>query len=604
MTQAGEDFFQTAIHTTPAGVERSRARIALVYGAGSADEVFFSWRGERLYQLPVVWLHPQGRWGHISYNRYGKGDFSRNASPRCLECHNTWVGHVAGTPNRYTPQDLLLGVTCERCHGPGREHVAFHRAHPGAETGHAVVHPGRLTRERQLEVCTQCHGNASRRRGPAFSYRPGEPLESHFRTSLGRHPEDDHVANQIKYLRQSKCFQRSDALTCTTCHNPHRPHGPAESLSVKNACLKCHQPASCGERGRLPAAVRDSCVSCHMPQRVWMNVHFHTEEEGYVPPATRHEHRIAVHPVARQEVLLAWHRSRSGAAGHREAARLTRELVEHWLAVAEGYRREYRFLASIGAAREALRVDPAPATRTKLNELVAIQASLEGDMVEAQHLIDGRRFPEAIALLKKTLAVKPDLAEAHGKLGTVYAISGQNELAAEHLRAVARCDPDDAYGHSMLGWLAYLRGEAKEAAEAFRRADEIQPFNAKINYHWGLALARLGRLPEATQCFRRVVTIDPRHAGGHQGLSHVLRLAGRPEEAVRSGRRASQLTRFRNADVLVTLAEAYAAAGRFADAEKAATRALEAARAGSPDVVRQIRRRLEELRTRAGQAPR
>src|SRR5262249_33520375 len=122
MARSGGDFVQTAIRATPGGAgARSRARIDLVYGnGGGLHEGFFTWHHDRLFELPVVWLHPLGRWAHISLDRYGQGDFGRPTTPRCLECHNTWVGHVPGTTNQYLRDHLLLGVTCERCHGPGR----------------------------------------------------------------------------------------------------------------------------------------------------------------------------------------------------------------------------------------------------------------------------------------------------------------------------------------------------------------------------------------------------------------------------------------------------------------------------------------------------
>jgi tetratricopeptide (TPR) repeat protein len=596
MTRSGNDFRMTAVHASPAGEVRTSARIDLVYGANKADEVFFSWRDDRLYELPVAWLHPQNRWGESSLNPYGSGDFSREATTRCVECHNTWFGHVAGTANQYDRRlHLVLGVTCERCHGPGREHVAFHQAHPDADTGHAVVHPGRLSRERQLEVCTQCHSNATKNRGPAFSYRLGEPLEAYFRTAVSKHPENDHVANQVKYLRQSKCFQKSDTLTCVTCHNPHRP---TDAAAVGRACLKCHQPAACGERHRLPEAVRDRCVDCHMPQRVWMNVHFHTEDDQYVPPIRRHEHRIAVYPTARQEVLLAWCRTHSDPASRQEAARLTKSLVDFWLAEADRLRREYRFLAEIGAVREALRLDSAPGTRARLRQAVATQAKLDADLVDALHQADQRRFPEAIATLNRILAVKPDLALAHGKLGTLYAAAERDDLAVPHWQAVAEDDPDDAYGYTMLGWLAYLQDRQEDAVEAYRRADEIEPFNAKINYHRGLGLIKLGRLPKAAESFRRALTIDPKNAGACQGLSHVLREQGQPAEALRFARRAARLSGGQNADVLLSLADAYADAGRLADAEDTAARALDAARTSNSGLVPSVRERLEEIRGR------
>jgi tetratricopeptide (TPR) repeat protein len=601
MTFSGGEFLQTAIHASPGGrPRRSTARIDLVYGAAKADEVFFSWRGDRLYELPVVWLHPQNRWANATYSRFGSGDFSREATTRCLECHNTWLEHVPGTRNQYKRDHMVLGVTCERCHGPGREHVAFHQMHPEADVGHAVVHPRRLKRDRQLDVCTQCHSNATRGRGPAFSYRPGEPLEASFRVAVSKHPENDHVANQVKYLRQSKCFQKDATLSCTTCHNPHAAHGSVESARVRRSCLKCHKPAACTEQHRLPQAVRSNCVGCHMPQRVWMNVHFHTDNDRYVPPIRRYQHRIAVYPIARQEVLLAWYRTRSDAHSRAEAERLTAALVKYWLAEAENLRREYRFLAAIGAVREALRLDSAPSTRDKLQEMVAIQARLDADLVTALQEIETKRIPQAIQTLEAMLRIKPDLAVAHGKLGTCYAITGQTQLAREHLEAVARADPDDPYGDMMLGWLAYLAGKPAEAVQAYRRADDVEPFNAKTHYHWGLALAALERWEEASEHYQRVLTIDPNHAGSSQALSLALRRQGQPAKALPYALRAARLTRFENADVLLTLADAYAEQGRFNKAELTARQALACAASSNLELRALIRRRLQEIRSLRG----
>jgi tetratricopeptide (TPR) repeat protein len=119
----------------------------------------------------------------------------------------------------------------------------------------------------------------------------------------------------------------------------------------------------------------------------------------------------------------------------------------------------------------------------------------------------------------------------------------------------------------------------------------------------GLALAKLGRWAEAEDRFRRVLSIDPNHAGGCQGLSTALRQRGQATEALRFARRAARLTEYQNPDVLLTLADTYAEAGRAADAAEAAGRALAAAQASDPKLVPQIRRRLEELR-RAKSTPR
>src|SRR5260370_26189826 len=83
MSQKDGEFLLTALQATPKGEQRSAARIDLVYGAAKADEVFFSWRDDRLFELPVVWLHPLNRWGNTTLNPHGSGDFSRETTTRC-----------------------------------------------------------------------------------------------------------------------------------------------------------------------------------------------------------------------------------------------------------------------------------------------------------------------------------------------------------------------------------------------------------------------------------------------------------------------------------------------------------------------------------------
>jgi tetratricopeptide (TPR) repeat protein len=601
MTRSGREFYQN-VQKFGSSEPRTTHRVDLVYGANKADEVFFSWRDDRINEMMAVWLHPLNCWAHTSYDRNGSGSFARETTPRCLECHNTWIAHVPGTINEYKPEGAVLGVSCERCHGPGREHVEFHRLHAAAKKGHAIGHPGRLDRERRIEVCTQCHGNSTKARGPAFAYRPGEPLERHYRTAATRHPEDDHVANQIKYLRQSHCFQKTDTMTCVTCHDPHRPH-EADPATNQKSCLQCHQPAACTDRPNLPAAVRDDCVRCHMPQRVWMNVHFHTSADQYVPPIRRSQHRIAVDRIARSEVLLDWHRKSKLEADRATADQLTTTLVDHWLAESETRRREFRFLAAIGAAREALRLDLNKDQREKamvaLQTSIETQSKLDRDLIDALHAARENRLLESMNTLEKVLSIKPDLAVARSKLGTLSAMTGNRANAVKHLETVATDDPDNASGLAMLGWLAYLDQRPAEAIAFYRKAHDIEPYDAKLNYHWGLALLPLQQWAEAESRLRQAITIDPRHAGAYQGLSHSLREQGRAVEAIRAARRAARLTAFEHLDILVTLADAYAAAAnRIPEAAAAAERALEihSMRQGEQSLPQETQRTLERMR--------
>ncbi len=454
---------------------------------------------------------------------------------------------------------MLLGVTCERCHGPAQEHVTYHRQHPH-EAAHAILRPDTLTRERLMEVCLQCHSNL-KRRGPVFSYRPGEPLAASYRTVETRHPEDDQVANQVQYLRQSRCFQKS-AMTCVTCHNPHRP--PQAGMAPR-ACLKCHGAAECKDQPRLPEAVRGDCVGCHMPARVWMNVRFHTTDEQYVPVAPRADHRIAIYPEAKQAVLLAWLRQQTDAPSRAEAERRAPQLAQHWLNEADRRRHDNRLLGTIGALREAIKADPSPTTRKRLQDAIARQA--EFDRLVTAGNAGGQRQPaETITVMNKILALKPDYAPAHGELGTAYLLLGDRFEADAHLWAAAAYDPEDTYCLTTLAGLAYADGRLEDAVALFAKADAIEPFDAQIQHGWGLALLKTERWADAAVQFRRALAIDPRHAGASDGLSAALCRQGEAAEAVLHARRAVRWTHGQNANMLLTLAAAYAAANRPADA--------------------------------------
>jgi tetratricopeptide (TPR) repeat protein len=247
-------------------------------------------------------------------------------------------------------------------------------------------------------------------------------------------------------------------------------------------------------------------------------------------------------------------------------------------------------------------VNPPAAVRERgaaaLRDAIAVQLKLDDDLTLAFREGDGPHPEVAIDGLDRILAVKPDWAAAHSKLGALHARAGRLDRAIPHLEAVSTYDPDDATGLALLGWLAYLGDRPDEAAAYYQRAERIEPFDAKINYHWGLALLKLRTWADAEGRFRKALEVDPNHAGALQGLAHALRQQGRPADAVRPAWRAAKLTAFREPDVLVTLADAYADAGRAPEAAAAATKALEVADAGPSRLAFDVRQRLEQLRAR------
>lgn len=604
MTKSGKDYVQKTVRTASGDKPRETTSVvSLVYGQGGiADQVYFGWQGNRLYEFPVARLLPQNAWGASKFDKNGGGDFSREVTPRCLECHNVWFKQTPGTLNEYDRHNMLLGVTCEKCHGPGREHVAWHKDNPASTSAKQIIHPGHLDREGLMAVCGQCHSNAAKYSAEPFTYTPGQPLDQFFKTLKSRYPEEEHVANQDKYIRESKCYQQSDTMTCITCHDPHHREGYGTPERQKS-CLKCHESEKCTDRPNLPAEVRDNCTGCHMPLVNKIQVHFFTSNDAYVPPAKRYEHRIAVYPRQRQEVLLAWRRKQSDAASRDEATKLEQELIQDWIKEGDGLRAAHRYLAAIDAYRQALRIKPTTAAQEKLTSTIELNSRVDRGWFQADEEIQKKKFKEAAQTLEGVLALKPDLAQVHGRLGSVYASLGEMDKAREHLEAVSLFDADEPYGESMLGWLAYLEGQHDVALEHYRRAQEMEPRNIKVRYNEGLAHLGLGQWPEAADAFEKTLALDPKHSGAYQGMSHALRNRGQFAAALKNALQAAELTRYQSADVLLSLADAYADAGKLADAQTTAARALAAAQGGNPQLAAQIAAKVEELRKKANSSP-
>lgn len=165
-------------------------RIDYVIGSGNHSRSYLHRAPDgQLIELPVSWYSERSGYWAMSpgYDWKGQKDFRRAITGECMFCHNGYVQSDAGLERSIFPGKLPHGIDCQRCHGPGRAHVEAARSSQAAEelVRSTIVNPARLSRERQLEVCMQCHlktsfhePNEQRAFNRAiFSYRPGQPLE-------------------------------------------------------------------------------------------------------------------------------------------------------------------------------------------------------------------------------------------------------------------------------------------------------------------------------------------------------------------------------------------------------------------------------------------
>lgn len=301
-------FFQTAVETRAGQRNTQRERFDIVIGSGKAGQTYLYWQGNKLYQLPVSYSRARGEWINSPGYTDGEADFRGLISARCLECHATYVapvvpGHEISVG--FKKDDFVLGISCERCHGPGQDHIQFHRGHPDAQEAHAIVRPAKLPTARQNDICSQCHCGLGRSVGPAFQFQPGEPLQNYLKLE----PPDQlnrlgvHSNNQFARLSKSRCFRESEAMTCTTCHDPHKlERGQLATFSQR--CIQCHTSEACGMAERLGSSIKENCIDCHMPKSEDLGTEFSTAS-GVEYPLMR-DHFIAIYPGNAKAVMQRW----------------------------------------------------------------------------------------------------------------------------------------------------------------------------------------------------------------------------------------------------------------------------------------------------------
>jgi len=278
MDSKEDGFFQTAVWGTPPNTRSHTERFDLVIGSGGKGQTYLFWEGDQLFQLPVGYSTVLGQWINSPGYQDGTANFERPIIPRCLECHAGYFESLvsSSSANVYNTTNFVLGISCERCHGPGREHVE-RSASKSARPGGVIVNPAKLSPARQSEVCGQCHGGqGTRELAPAFSYVPGQPLENYIDLGpIDSEADIDVHGKQVMLLKKSRCFQGSPNMSCSTCHDVHQRERDLAAFSQR--CLTCHQIEACGVYSKLGTAIASNCIDCHMPNQeskvVFLDVH-------------------------------------------------------------------------------------------------------------------------------------------------------------------------------------------------------------------------------------------------------------------------------------------------------------------------------------------
>jgi len=233
----------------------AKDQVAYVLGSGDDEQAYL----DKDYKvLPAIWRTKEKKWVALQVWDQASSSFKQvttaDAKTECLGCHTTGYDAAAGTY-------VEAGVGCERCHGPGSEHIAA----AAADRKKAIVNPVNLPPDRQAMICGQCHSvgrDTSGKYAFPVSFRPGDDLNAVFVQGKPTGP-----GRQQQYTDWLTSKHAEKGTICEKCHDPHGTTGKDYQLlnDTIPLCFGCHPADKLPAGPQHAADTKMNCSACHMP---------------------------------------------------------------------------------------------------------------------------------------------------------------------------------------------------------------------------------------------------------------------------------------------------------------------------------------------------
>ena len=134
--------------------------------------------------------------------------------------------------------------------------------------------------------------------------------------------------------------------------------------------------------------------------------------------------------------------------------------------------------------------------------------------------------------MRRAIALKPDLVDAHIRLGTALLQSDRPDEAQQSFAAALALAPDSTEAHIAQS-LGYLRvSQLKEAHAGFAKVVDLMPNSPMAHDLLGVALHRMDRHDEALESFDRAMALDPSYLRARVNSASSIRAAGDPARSL------------------------------------------------------------------------
>lgn len=521
----------------------------------------------RIILIPATWDIVRKKWvddADIENPEEPSGVSIQVWNKSCYSCH------VSGEEKNFDLQHLRyhtrwqnFGINCERCHGPGSEHVAraasakVMDADTGAMVKSTIVNPARLDPTRSTMICAQCHsfrdiyadgfaagGNYYDFFQPVMEYRlPASEGSVYWPDGRPRW-----LSNETLGLWQSQCFLKGGA-TCITCHSqPHKidiDRNPQLRPDNQALCGQCHTAiaANISEHSHhAPKSSGSSCVECHMPATV-ISLRARMRDHAMSAPVPENTMRHGI-----PNACNLCHRDRDGEWALRQMKawygdQSRQKLMRRADAFSEARQGD---AAAIPALLQILS-DPAEGPLIRANA-AGYLGSFPNDPAAYDAVFGAFSDPEALVRATAASALRPRAAQRAAAAPALASLlqdpvrtvqmsaaitlvaMGVRQLPGEEgerlerakqlYRARAELDSDDAEQQLAAGKFFFLAGDMDPAVAAFRASLKLDP-KIPAQYYLARALAEKRDFQSARQILKTIPPNDPQYASAQRLLAVI-----------------------------------------------------------------------------------
>lgn len=284
------------VNTEGSDGEYQDFEVLYTFGVTPLQQYMVALPGGRLQCLLTAWdteakkwfdLMPDDRQQSDDWLHWTGGSMTWNTM--CADCHSTYLEkNFDELSDSYDSQWSIIDVSCEACHGPGEQHVAYVKS-SGFKSDQKILGShlkltSNIDNKQQVDECGRCHA----RRGPLSEVfdHSGVMMDHYLPTILrpGLYHADGQILDEVYVygsFLQSKMY-RND-VKCTNCHNPHS----MELLFEDNKlCTQCHVPNKYDvteHHFHKEGTEAADCKSCHMPGKIYMGNDFRHDHSFRVP---------------------------------------------------------------------------------------------------------------------------------------------------------------------------------------------------------------------------------------------------------------------------------------------------------------------------------